>query len=122
MPKKILIVDDEPEIVKAVSMRLTANGYDVITAMDGQQATTMALNENPDCIVLDIGMPAGSGHVVVERLRASAKTMSTPIIFLTARTSEKDYRQALGMGVEKYITKPFDPDDLVAAVAELTGE
>ena len=81
----------------------------------------MALRENPDCIVLDIGMPKCSGHKVVEILRASANPMLTPIIFLTARTSEGDFLRALDNGFEKYITKPYHPDDLIAAVAQLTG-
>jgi len=116
---KILVVDDQPEIVKSLSMRLTANGYEVVTAMDGFQATNVALKEQPDVIVLDIGMPAGSGHVVAKRLRDSNKTCAIPIIYLTARTDEKDYQQAVELGVAKYITKPFDPEELLVAISEL---
>ncbi len=98
---KILVVDDEPDIVQAISMRLKSAGYTVISAMDGMQATNVALKETPDLIVLDIGMPAGSGHIVVQRLRDSIKTCHIPIIFLTARTAEQDFRQAIDGGVEK---------------------
>ncbi len=119
---KILVVDDEPAIVKAVSMRLHANGYDVITAMDGLQATNTAIKEQPDVIILDIGMPAGSGHVVAERLKNSSKTCSIPIIYLTARTDEKDYSQAVELGISKYITKPFDPNELLMAVSNLLAK
>ena len=113
---KILIVDDEPEIVHSISMRLKSNGYEVLAAADGVQATTTALRELPDLIILDIGLPAGSGHVVVKRLRDSMKTAQIPIIFLTAHTSEQDYQAAFERGVEQYITKPFRPEDLIYAI------
>ena len=117
---KVLVVDDEHEIVKAVSMRLVADGYETIVAMDGLQATAMAMNEQPDVIILDIGMPAGDGHTVVKRLKESPQTWSIPIIFLTARTSEEDHKKAYEQGVDRYITKPFDSNDLVLAVDEMT--
>lgn len=116
---KILVVDDEPEIVRSVGMRLRAAGYQVITAMDGVQATNVALREQPDLIILDIGMPAGDGHVVARRLRESIRTCAVPIIFLTARTAEEDFNQAWHMGAAKYITKPFDPSELMAAIDSL---
>jgi DNA-binding response OmpR family regulator len=115
---KILVVDDEPEIVKTVSLRLKANGYTVVTACDGMQATSVALKESPDLIILDIGMPAGDGHLVAKRLRESAPR-SIPIIFLTAHTSKRDYEMAFDEGIAKYITKPFRPEELLAAVEEL---
>lgn len=116
---KILVVDDEPEIVRSVGMRLRAAGYQVVTAMDGMQATNVALREQPDLIILDIGMPAGDGHVVARRLRESIRTCSVPIIFLTARTGEADFNKAWDAGVAKYITKPFDPGELMSAVESL---
>ena len=125
---KILIVDDEPDVLnmlkrrfestKQFSVDFASNGYEVITAMDGMQATNMAIKEQPDVIVLDIGMPAGSGHVVAKRLQNSVKTCSIPIIYLTARTSLKDYKEATDLGVSKYITKPFDPEELLMAISE----
>ncbi len=116
---KILVVDDEPEIVRSVSMRLTASGYDVISAMDSLQATNLAIREHPDLVILDIGMPAGGGHVVVERLRENANTFATPVIYLTARTTAEDYQKAREGGVEKYMTKPFDSAELLGAVEEI---
>lgn len=116
---KILIVDDEPEILKSVSLRLKSKGYDVLTASDGFQATNTAMSENPSLVILDICMPAGDGHEVVKQLRVSERTRHIPIIFLTARTSEEDYRQAVECGVERYITKPFQPEKLMTAVEEL---
>lgn len=116
---KILIVDDEPEILKSVSLRLKSKGYDVLTASDGFQATNTAMSENPSLVILDICMPSGDGHEVVKQLRVSEQTRHIPIIFLTARTSEEDYRQAVECGVERYITKPFQPEKLMTAVEEL---
>ncbi|MFH2050182.1 MAG: response regulator transcription factor [bacterium] len=116
---KVLIVDDEPDIIRAISMRLKAEGYDAVAAMDGMQAVNMAMKEHPDLIILDIGLPAGDGHSVVERLQASTITCTTPIIFLTARTSEEDYKKAMSRGVNRYITKPFDPQELISCVASL---
>jgi len=116
---KILVVDDEPDIVKTVSMRLKSSGYDVVTAMDGVQAVEVAMKERPDLIVLDIRMPQRDGHGVATRLRDSTETAFTPIIFLTASTTESDYQTAVGAGASKYITKPFAPEELVAAVEQL---
>jgi DNA-binding response OmpR family regulator len=115
---KVLVVDDEPDIVKTVSMRLKANDYEVVTAGDGVSATHAALSEKPDVIILDIGMPAGDGHVVARRLQDSARSL-IPIIFLTAHASEHHYKRAFDEGVAKYITKPFHPEELMAAVEEL---
>jgi DNA-binding response OmpR family regulator len=113
---RILVVDDEPDIVRSLSLRLRAEGYRVSTAMDGHGATKTAIAEQPDLIILDIGMPAGNGHVVVERLRNIAETADIPVIYLTARTSEDDYHRAREGGVTKYITKPYDAEVLLAAV------
>lgn len=117
---KILIVDDEPDIVRTLSMRLKSAGYNVVTAMDAMQVTTVAIREEPDLVILDLGLPAGGGHAVAQRLRDSSKTCTIPIIVLTARTSVEDKETAFSAGVAKYITKPFKADDLLAAVEELT--
>ena len=116
---KILIVDDEPDIILTVGKRLRANGYEVISAMDGMQATRAAIQEQPDLIILDIGIPAGDGHVVMERLRESPKTWSIPIIFLTASTSEQDRQRAKNQGTVMYVTKPHDPDKLLTAIGAI---
>jgi two-component system, OmpR family, alkaline phosphatase synthesis response regulator PhoP len=115
---KVLVVDDEPEIVQAVGMRLRARGYEVLSATDGVQATAMAVNQTPDVIILDIGMPAGNGHIVAGRLKENPKTSGIPVIFLTARTSERDYHRAFKEGVRKYITKPYVPEELMEAVEQ----
>jgi DNA-binding response OmpR family regulator len=115
---KILVVDDEPDIVRSLTLRLCAEGYRVSSAADGLSATKKAIEEQPELILLDIGMPAGNGHVVVERLRNISETSRIPIIYLTARTSQDDYHRAREGGVSKYITKPFDADVLLAAVED----
>lgn len=118
----VLVVDDEPDIVRSITIRLQSAGYDVLTAMDGLQATNIALKKNPDLIILDLGMPAGGGHVVIERLRGSVKACNVPIIVLSARTGYEDLQKAIENGVEKYITKPFKSEELIAAVDELIGK
>ncbi len=116
---KILVVDDEPEIVKSLCLRLRASGYDVVSASDGFSATQVAVREMPDLVLLDIGMPAGDGHVVANRLRENARTAHIPIIFLTARTAIEDVQQAKKEGVDKYVTKPFQPEALLRAIRDL---
>lgn len=122
MKPKVLIVDDELDVVRALKMRFAANGYDVVAASDGVQATSTALRERPDLIVLDIGMPGGDGFVVAERLKASSVTALIPIIILTARQAMADTRRARELGVDRYLTKPFDPAELMSVAASLTGQ
>ena len=98
---KVLVVDDEPDIVRALSLRLKSNGYDVVVARDGVQATVTAVREQPDLIVLDLGLPGGDGHVVAQRLRNNAKTCDVPIIALTARTANRDRVKAEKNGVDR---------------------
>lgn len=114
----ILVADDEPDIVRGLALRLGAAGYRVVTAVDGESATRAAVEHLPDLILLDIGMPAGNGHVVVERLRGLSVTSAIPVIYLTARTDEDDYRRAHEGRVAKYITKPFESAVLLAAVED----
>ncbi len=115
---RILVVDDEPDIVRSLSIRLGSMGYEVSTALDGLSATRKAIEEQPDLIILDIGMPAGTGPAVVERLRNLDETCNIPVIYLTACTAAEDYRKARQGGVCKYITKPFDSDILLSAVED----
>lgn len=120
--RKVLVVDDEPDIVRALSLRLKFNGYEVVIARDGLQATAVAVSELPDLVILDIGMPGGDGHTVARRLRDNVKTCNVPIIALTARTASSDRIKAKLNGFVKYFTKPFDPEALMQAVHELSGQ
>jgi DNA-binding response OmpR family regulator len=114
--KKILVVDDERDIVKAVMIRLQANGYDVVTAFDGAQGVFMAHKEKPDLIILDIRMPAGDGFSVADRLKRSMNTFSIPIIFLTGSPEKNSEERARKVGARFYIKKPYDPEELLDAV------
>jgi DNA-binding response OmpR family regulator len=115
-PKKILIVDDERDIVKALMIRLQANGYQVVAAFDGAQGVFTAHKEKPDLIILDIRMPAEDGFSVAERLRESAQTMTIPIIFLTGSPERNSEQRAQDLGARFYIKKPYDPEELLDAV------
>jgi CheY-like chemotaxis protein len=122
MKPKVLIVDDELDVIIALKMRFEANGYQVVTASDGVQATSQALKERPDLIVLDIGMPCGDGFVVVERLKTAPVTAFIPIIILSARQAISDTQRAHDLKVDRYLTKPFDPKVLMSAAASLTAQ
>ncbi len=114
--KKILIVDDERDIVKALMIRLQTKEYDVVTAFDGAQAIFMAHKEKPDLIILDIRMPAGDGFSVAEKLKGSAPTGGIPVIFLTGSPERNSEERAMEVGARFYIKKPYDPEELLDAV------
>ena len=116
---RILLADDDLDLLEAVRIRLHCSGFEVLTARDGAQATRLAIADRPDIAVLDIGMPGGDGHTVASRLKSDPATMSLPIIFLTARTTEADFERARRNQVDKYLIKPFQVDELVLAVEEL---
>lgn len=113
MPKKILLVDDESEILEICRDYLKASGYDVVTAKDGMQGLSFAKREKPDLIVTDLMMPEMDG---IDLTRAIRKESSVPIIMLTARVEETDKLIGLELGADDYITKPFSPRELVARV------
>jgi DNA-binding response OmpR family regulator len=114
--KKILIVDDERDIVKALKIRLQHNGYNVVVAFDGAQGIFMAHKEKPSLIILDIRMPAGDGFSVAEILRQSSQTERIPIIFLTGSPERNAEERAMELGARFYIKKPYDPEELLDAV------
>ncbi len=116
MRQRILVVDDEPDIVELVSFNLKAEGYDVITAANGMEALNQARASLPDLIVLDLMLPEMDGLSVCEILRRLPSTAPIPIIMLTAWKSELSRIIGLDTGAEDYITKPFSPRDLVSRV------
>jgi two-component system, OmpR family, alkaline phosphatase synthesis response regulator PhoP len=122
MPKKILIVDDEPNILKVLTSRFKSAGYEVVVASDGMQATMKAHREKPDLIIMDIKMPGGDGLAVYKNLQLSDDTGIIPIIFLTAHPSEEYKKQAMEMGADDFITKPFDEKQLMEKVKKALGE
>ena len=113
---KVLIVDDEPDIVTSLTKRLRFAGYDTCSARDGMEATSVAIKMRPDVIVLDIGMPCGDGHTVADRIRSNTRTMFAQVNFLTARVSEVDRQKAMQAGAYGYLTKPFKSDELVQMI------
>ena len=120
--KKILIADDEPNTVWMLAMRLKAQGYQVISAFDGIQAVSFAHRQAPDLIILDIKMPAKDGYSVVETLKISRHTDSIPILFLSALPPAEVQEKAIELGVEGFIPKPFDPDEVLAEIDYFLGE
>lgn len=113
MPKKILIVDDEVQIVEICRDYLKAAGYDTVTASNGVQGLSLARREKPDLIVLDLMMPEMDGLDLCHEIRSES---NVPIIMLTARVGEADKLVGLEIGADDYITKPFSPRELVARV------
>ena len=119
--KRVLIVDDEPDLVRTIGLRLQKAGYDVLSAPDAVTATQTAVSQRPDAIVLDIGLPGGDGHLVAARLRVNLRTAGIPIIFVTARTSRGDVAKAQARGAFGYLVKPYEPAELLDLLKRATG-
>jgi two-component system alkaline phosphatase synthesis response regulator PhoP len=117
--KKILIADDEPDILEILQYNLHKEGYDVITAKDGEEALTKAKNNKPELIILDIMMPKKTGDEVCEILRSQSAFKNTLIIFLTALNDEGSHIKGLETGADDYISKPVSPKVLVSRVNAL---
>lgn len=114
---KILLVDDDPRLRDLVRIALERAGWQVITAADGQQALLHASREDPDLIVLDVGLPEMDGFEVCRRVRSLS---TVPILFLTARDDEVDCILGLELGADDYVTKPFSPRELVARIRAIS--
>ncbi|KYK27366.1 hypothetical protein AYK26_03850 [Euryarchaeota archaeon SM23-78] len=122
MPKTIMIVDDEPHMVELEKAILEAEGFKIISALDGKQALKILETIKPDLVILDMMMPGMSGREVCEKIRKNPKTKKLKIIFVTvARFSEIGKNQLKGMDVLDYITKPFDNEELVKRVKKILG-
>ncbi|MEW6652087.1 MAG: response regulator transcription factor [Bacteroidota bacterium] len=115
MKAKILLVDDEKDIVEFLEYNLVKEGFDVITAYNGQEALEK-LSEKPDLILLDVMMPKMDGYETCSRIRAKDEFKSTPILFLTAKSSELDEVHGLNIGADDFIQKPISPKKLIARV------
>ena len=113
MNRTILVVDDDKKIVDLVSLYLKRDGYSVLTAYDGRQALDLARRKQPDLVVLDLLLPELSGTDVCRLLRAESRV---PIIMLTARSTDDDKLAGLDLGADDYVTKPFNPRELVARI------
>lgn len=116
---RVLVVDDEPEIVALVAYHLAKAGYRVATASSGQDAIDIARRERPALVVLDLMLPGMSGFEVLEMLRADDNTREVAVLMLTARREEVDRIRGLSLGADDYLTKPFSPQELVLRVAAI---
>lgn len=116
MSERILVVDDDPDILQVVKINLELEGYDVDTAEDGREAVDKAMAEPPQLILLDIMMPRMDGLTALRRIRSHGATGNTSVILLTARGLPEDRVRGLELGADDYITKPFDIGELVARV------
>jgi len=117
--KKILIIDDEDDFVKALTVRLNSAGYDVISAHDGIEGLNIARNNEPDLILLDLMIPKMNGYKVARFLKFDESYKQIPIIMLTARAEEEDKKLGKETGADMYITKPFDNVELLKSISEL---
>jgi two-component system KDP operon response regulator KdpE len=117
MPKpKILVVDDDPDLVRAMRLRLRAQDFDIATASDGYGAIAAAQKERPDLIVLDLGLPVGDGFVVLERLQSSDALSGIPVIVLSARDPQNNEERALKAGAAAFFQKPADNEELMRVI------
>ncbi len=114
--KKILIVDDEVDLVETVSFPLEMEGFNVLVSYNGEDALKQARKENPDLIILDLMLPKLDGYKVCRLLKFDERYKHIPILMLTAKTQEKDKLLGKETGADEYITKPFDMDELIAKV------
>jgi DNA-binding response OmpR family regulator len=122
MKKKILVVDDEEDILHFLELVLREKGYDVATAMNGHEALTKAQIEKPDLVLLDIMMPQMDGWEVLKLLRVDDETANIPVAMLSARTEAKDRVQGLQEGAIDYICKPFSLAELLAKIETIFGQ
>ncbi len=121
MPPTILIADDDPVIQKLLAVNFEMEGYRVVTASDGAEALERVGSDHPDLAVLDVMMPRVDGLDVVRTLRADSATCTMPIILLSAKAQAVDINRGLEAGADVYVTKPFDPAELLDKAAALIG-
>jgi len=119
MSKRLLVVDDEPKLLRAIALDLKGEGYDVSTARSGNEALVSIAQRLPDLIVSDIRMPGMDGYTLARRLRQNQSTALVPIVFLTAKDTTADRIEGFRTGVDAYLTKPFEPDELLAVIASI---
>lgn len=116
MMPKILVVEDEPENQLAIQVILTVEGFEVISVEDGRLALQTAQEQRPDLILLDVMMPETNGFEVLAQLRQNEATKDIPVIMLTALAQRADVARAVEAGVDDYVAKPFEPDDLIERI------
>ena len=120
-PIKVLAVDDDPVILRLIEVNLSLEGFEVALAAGGDDALVKAREVDPDVILLDVMMPGVTGWDVARRLKDDAATSAIPLVFLSARSQEEDRRKGQELGVAAYVSKPFDPVDLVDTIRRVAG-
>jgi CheY-like chemotaxis protein len=119
MSPRVLVVDDDPQVLRLMRVNLEMEGYDVVSAPDGAEALEAIINERPDVVVCDVMMPGIDGLTVLRNLRSNPRTSKIPFVVVSAKAQRSDVKAALDMGADRYITKPFDPQELLDAVEHL---
>ncbi|HRK21722.1 MAG TPA: response regulator [Fimbriimonadaceae bacterium] len=119
MPVKILVCDDERHIVRLIQVNLERQGWDVVTAFDGKEGLEKIRSEKPNLVVLDVMMPYMDGFEVLKSLRREPETEALPVIMLTAKAQDKDVFEGYHYGADMYLTKPFNPMELVTFVKRI---
>jgi DNA-binding NarL/FixJ family response regulator len=117
--RRLLVVDDEPRLLRAVAADLRGEGYDVMTAQSGAEALAAIARQAPDLLISDIRMPQMDGYALARQLRNNQSTALIPIVFLTAKDATADRVQGFRAGVDAYLTKPFEPDELLAIIRSI---
>jgi DNA-binding response OmpR family regulator len=120
--KKILIVDDDPDVRQAMHIRLKANSYDTFFASDAVNSINEAAKQRPDLIILDLGLPAGDGYVVMTRLKRNPSLSIIPIIVVSARDARGNKDRAIEAGARVYLQKPVNNAELLAIIRQTLGE
>lgn len=119
MGKHVLLIEDEPNIIEAISFLLQQDGWKVSTHSDSSGAVDAVLNIGPDLVILDVMLPGRSGFDVLQDLRRASQTEKLPILMLTAKGQARDRAEAMSLGASHFMTKPFSNRDMLAAVREL---
>jgi DNA-binding response OmpR family regulator len=118
---RVLVVDDDEIIRQLIAVNLTLEGFDVVTAVDGRDCLEKVVEANPDVITLDVMMPRLDGWVTATQLRRNPETAGMKVVLITARAQEDDKSRGREIGVDAYLTKPFDPAEMIRVVRELAG-
>jgi CheY-like chemotaxis protein len=117
--KRILICDDDPVILRLLQVNLELEGFEVLLGHNGEEAVEIAQSEHPDLIILDIMMPRMDGYQACEKLKSLDDTKDIPVVFLSAKAQQSDIERGKSFGVADYLTKPFDPNDLIDVLDRL---
>jgi DNA-binding response OmpR family regulator len=118
---RVMVVDDDEVIRQLIAVNLTLEGFDVVTAVDGKDCLDKVLEARPDVITLDVMMPRLDGWVTATQLRRNPQTAGIKVVLITARAQEDDRSRGRQIGVDAYLTKPFDPAEMIRVVRELAG-